>query len=304
MFSKKNNNDMPLQKLRMKQKVNYLKNNFIKTKEELKVNKKIANYQDIIKRDFYKNKGEEADVKRDEILQKNHFRMLSSNENSKGRDGIVNKEMPPKYTVSNSSGSLSSSFMKKVEDEKRNRFGNLKNIAYDRIGSKSPATRRKNVDPSSKESKRNAKFNNIPRHIPKVFEVEREKKQKGYKKRLNQKNDYYDGQRANTNISSSSDSSISLDLHKRGEMNVRRTLANPQRTRDSSLSSSPSRDFGANPRDKYSYKLYSHENNPKNKYMQMEYEEKLFFKTNVESGNGDIYDKYNAARVVTHGRHY
>ena len=131
--------------------------------------------------------------------------------------------------------------MKKVEVDQRNRFGNLKNVIYDRIGSKSPANRKRNIEPSA-HAKKNFKFNNIPRHTPKVFEVDRPKKEKEFKKRLGQKNDYYDGRRTITNDSSSSDSSLSGDYQKRGN-NIRRTIANHQRSLDSSLSSSPSYEF-------------------------------------------------------------
>jgi hypothetical protein len=52
---KKNNDEMPLQKLRMKHKVSYLKNNFTKANEEIKANlkKKINNYQEILTKNKY-----------------------------------------------------------------------------------------------------------------------------------------------------------------------------------------------------------------------------------------------------------
>lgn len=252
-FSKKNNNEMPLQKLRMKQKVSYLKSNFTKTNEEIKANlkKKINNYQDILKKNFCKNKV--VDIENiDQIRDNVHYRGSSSkylpfkhsdnrNDTHSSRDHSSTKEIPPKYSSSSSSSALSSSFMKKVEVDQRNRFGNLKNVIYDRIGSKSPANRKRNIEPSA-HAKKNFKFNNIPRHTPKVFEVDRPKKEKEFKKRLGQKNDYYDGRRTITNDSSSSDSSLSGDYQKRGN-NIRRTIANHQRSLDSSLSSSPSYEF-------------------------------------------------------------
>lgn len=279
---------MPLQKLRMKQKPNYLKGNFIKTNEEIKANlkKKISNYQDILKRNFYKKSQSDNDQRPDSA--NSHNRMRSSNDRN-SREGST-KEMPLKYTATTSSGTLSNSMLKKVDTDKRNRFGNLKNVAYDRIGSKSPATRRKEGQ----------KKHNIPRHTPKVFEVDRPtiETEKGYKKRLTQKNEYYDGRRSNVNGSSSSDSSISLDVNKRA-LNIRRTIANTQMSRDSSLSSSPSRENNSS-REKY-YNLYSNDQNTSKNYLQMEYEDKQFFKTKSDS-SGDIFDKYNAVKASKKGK--
>jgi hypothetical protein len=280
-----NNNEMPLQKLRMKQKPNYLKSNFVKTNEEIKANlkKKINNYQDILKRNFYKNNPNDREVKTE----------------TSGEDRVS------KYIGSSASATLSSSFMKRSEVDKRDRYNNIKNVAYDRIGSKSPATRRKTDNHENQENKltrKNGKFNNIPRHAPKVFELDQphQETDRAFKKRFAQKNEYYDGRRSNFDASSSSDSSISRDINKRG-LNIRRTITNIQRSKDSSISSSPGRDFISKKKDKQYYNMYSNQNNFANNYKkQIEFEEKQYFKTN--ESNGDIYDKYNAIKVANKSR--
>lgn len=167
---------MPLQKLRMKQKHSYLKSNFVKTNEEIKatMKKQIASYQENMKRSFYKqNSSNEATIPNTNPTDNLHYR-ISSNENNTGRESSVKREMPPKYTITNSSGSLSSLY-KKIEDDKRNRDTKARGIIYDRIGSKSPATRKRNVNKTSKEKKGNTKFNNIPRHTSNMLNAESQK---------------------------------------------------------------------------------------------------------------------------------
>lgn len=254
----------------------------MKTNEEIKANlkKKISNYQDILKRNFYKNGPIDKETLTDH----------------------GSKERESKYIGASSSGTLSSSFMKRSEEDKRNRYNNIKNVVYDRIGSKSPATRRKNENHEVKNTRKNGKFNNIPRHAPKVFEVDQSHKEmdRDFKKRITQKNEYYDGRRSNFDVSSSSDSNLSLEINKRA-LNIRRTITDHQRSRDSSMSSSPSRDFLTKKKERQNYNMYSNESNLSNNYKkQIEFEEKLFFKTN--ESNGDIYDKYNAIKVANKGR--
>lgn len=254
----------------------------MKTNEEIKANlkKKISNYQDILKRNFYKNGPIEKETLTDH----------------------ASKERESKYIGASSSGTLSSSFMKRSEEDKRNRYNNIKNVVYDRIGSKSPATRRKNENHEVKNTRKNGKFNNIPRHAPKVFEVDQSHKEmdRDFKKRITQKNEYYDGRRSNFDVSSSSDSNLSLEINKRA-LNIRRTITDHQRSRDSSMSSSPSRDFLTKKKERQNYNMYSNESNLSNNYKkQIKFEEKLFFKTN--ESNGDIYDKYNAIKVANKGR--
>ena len=163
----------------MKQKHNYLKSNFVKTNEEIKatMKKQIASYQENMKRSFYKqNNSNEASTPNTNPSEEVHYRM-SSNENNTGRESSIKREMPPKYTITNSSGSLSSLY-KKIEDDKRNRDTKPRGIAYDRIGSKSPATRKKNVEKTSKDKKGSTKFNNIPRHTSNLYNVESQKHNK------------------------------------------------------------------------------------------------------------------------------
>ena len=129
--SKRNNKDMPLQKFRMKQSSSYLKNNYVKTNEEIKANlkKKISNHNDMMKKKFINPK----------LSTKNK----DTNTEFGNREKRVQQEIPTKYTNSSSSGTISVSMLKNLEKEKRNRFGNFKNvISYNRIGSKSPATRK------------------------------------------------------------------------------------------------------------------------------------------------------------------
>ena len=174
---------MPLQKLRMKQKHSYLKSNFLKTNEEIKANmkKQINNYQESMKRSFYKqSNSNDAHNSNTNPAENVHYR-IGSNENNTGRDSSIKRDIPPKYTITNSSGSLTSLYMKKIEDDKKNRDVKTRGIAYDRIGSKSPATRKRNTEKSSKEKKSNIKFNNIPRHTAKMQgnEGQKYRKEKG-----------------------------------------------------------------------------------------------------------------------------
>ena len=70
---------MPLQKLRMKHKVSYLKNNYTKANEEIKANlkKKINNYQEIMKNNIKKKKLMEPD-QAPPVEKKTHYRIASS----------------------------------------------------------------------------------------------------------------------------------------------------------------------------------------------------------------------------------
>lgn len=166
---KRNNQDMPLQKLRMKQKVGSFKSNFQKTNEAIKANikKKISdlqisstsndkknseyqvapqsyinkNYQDALKQKFYKNNESSIEADREPLYrhERNTQLKMSYTDNS-GRSSTKsnykdNQNMAPKYPLSTNS----------ILDKNRNRFITNKPLCYDRIGSKSPATRKRNA---------------------------------------------------------------------------------------------------------------------------------------------------------------
>jgi len=124
-------------------------------------------------------------------------------------------------------------------------------------------------------------YNNIPRHAPKVFDIDPGMRNQGdFLNYKSKKNKYYEARRSNLEISSSTDSSLSIDINKRA-LNIRRTIANHQRSKDSSLSSSPSKELFNG--EKKFYNVYSE---------QVETRKSDFEANKFEPSTIDFYAKY------------
>ena len=105
-----------------------------------------SNYQDALKQKFYKQIDVSVEIEQENFYQsdrRDHFRVLSNNENT------INTGTQTKYSdksVSSGHSKVPRYPMMNTTDKNRNRFITNKSLGYDRIGSKSPATRKRNIN--------------------------------------------------------------------------------------------------------------------------------------------------------------